>query len=177
MTSLTDLQIGSQLTVDFETLATSRPVINKVRSELDLEDISYEQFVGLLTITNPSDTRILKITVTYPDAETAKEIANAMANSTADRVAEIMVTDRPTIAEEAVTPVWPSSPNIRKNIMMGALAGLILVAAVVIIRFLMDDTIKTEEDVEKYLQLNTLAVFGINRGLNGKRQRNKEQKV
>lgn len=175
VTSLADLQIGSQLTVDFTTLATSRPVINEVRSNLNLESISYEQFVGMLSITNPSNTRILKITVTYPDAETAKEIANAMANSTADRVAEIMMTDRPTIVEEAVTPAWPSSPNTRKNIMMGALAGLVLVAAVVIVRFLMDDTIKTEEDVEKYLQLNTLAVFGVNRGENGKRRGKKEQ--
>lgn len=176
VTSLTDLQIGSQLTVDFTTLATSRPVINEVRSDLNLETISYEQFVGMLSITNPSNTRILKITVTYPDAETAKEIANAMANSTADRVAEIMMTDRPTVVEEAVTPAWPSSPNTRKNIMMGALAGLVLVAAVVIVRFLMDDTIKTEEDVEKYLQLNTLAAFGVDRMLGEKRKETRKKR-
>lgn len=176
VTSLTDLQIGSQLTVDFATLATSRPVINEVRSDLNLETISYEQFVGMLSITNPSNTRILKITVTYPDAETAKEIANAMANSTADRVAEIMMTDRPTVVEEAVTPAWPSSPNTRKNIMMGALAGLVLVAAVVIVRFLMDDTIKTEEDVEKYLQLNTLAAFGVDRMLGEKRKETRKKR-
>lgn len=163
VTSLADLQIGSQLTIDFETLATSRPVIDRVREDLDLEEISYEQFVGLLTITNPENTRILKITATYPEPETAKEIANAMANRTADRVAEIMMTDRPTIAEEAVTPIAPSSPNVKKNIMLGGLAGLLLVAAFVIVRHLMDDTIKTAEDVEKYLGLNTLAAFRTTR--------------
>lgn len=171
VTSLTDLQIGSQLTVDFQTLATSRPVINEVREKLNLEDISYEAFVGLLTITNPTDTRILKITATYPDPDTAKEIANAMAESTADRVAEIMVTDRPTIAEEAVVPQNPASPNLRKNIMMGAVLGFLLIAVIVIVRFLLDDTIKTEEDVQKYLQMNTLAAFGINHGAESETRR------
>lgn len=171
VTSLTDLQIGSQLTVDFQTLATSRPVVNEVREKLNLEDISYEAFVGLLTITNPADTRILKITATHPDPETAMEIANAMAESTADRVAEIMVTDRPTIAEEAVVPQAPSSPSLSRNVAMGGIMGLLLIAAIVIVRFLMDDTIKNEEDVQKYLQMNTLAAFGINQGTESESRR------
>ena len=163
VTSLADLQIGSQLTIDFETLATSRPVVNNVREKLGLEEISYDEFVGLLTISNPADTRILKITATYPDPETAQQIANAMADATADRVAEIMVTDRPTIVEEAVVAKNPSSPSLFRNVLMGGALGLILAAAILIVRHLMDDTIKTEEDVEKYLQLNTLAAFTYNK--------------
>lgn len=163
VTSLADLQIGSQLTIDFETLATSRPVVNNVREKLGLEEISYDEFVGLLTISNPADTRILKITATYPDPETAQQIANAMADATADRVAEIMVTDRPTIVEEAVVAQNPSSPSLFRNVLMGGVIGLILAAAILIVRHLMDDTIKTEEDVEKYLQLNTLAAFTYNK--------------
>ena len=42
---------------------------------------------------------------------------------------------------------------------IGALIGALLVAAIVIIRHLMDDTIKDEDDVQKYLQLHTLASF------------------
>lgn len=171
VTSLADLQIGSQLTVDFETLATSRPVVDEVRKKLNLEDISYDKFVDMLTISNPTDTRILKITATHPDPKTAMEIANAMADSTADRVAEIMVTDRPTIAEEAVLPTKPASPSLPKNTAFGGVIGFLLVAAVVIARFLLDDTIKTEEDVQKYLQLNTLAAFGVNRGNEGETKR------
>lgn len=171
VTSLADLQIGSQLTVDFETLATSRPVVDDVRKKLNLEDISYEEFVGMLTITNPADTRILKITATHPDPQTAMEIANQMADSTADRVAEIMVTDRPTIAEEAVLPEKPASPSLPKNTAIGGILGLLLIAAIVVVRFLLDDTIKTEEDVQKYLQLNTLAAFSINRGNEGETKR------
>ena len=167
VTSLADLQIGSQLTIDFETLAMSRPVVNKVRENLGLEEISYEEFRGLLTVSNPADTRILQITATHPDPETAQEVANAMAEATADRVAEIMVTDRPTIVEEAVVAENPSSPNLLKNVLLGGMIGLFLAAALIIVRHLMDDTIKTEEDVEKYLQLNTIAAFSYNKKTSG----------
>ena len=86
-----------------------------------------------------------------------------MADATADRVAEIMVTDRPTIVEEAIVAKNPSSPSLFRNVLMGGALGLILAAAILIVRHLMDDTIKTEEDVEKYLQLNTLAAFTYNK--------------
>ena len=78
-----------------------------------------------------------------------------------DAVAEIMSTDRPTIVEDAVAPEEPSSPSLLKNIAIGGAIGLILAMAVVILRFLMDDTIKTEEDVTKYLDLNTLAALPV----------------
>lgn len=159
VTSLADLQIGSQLTVDFEILAKSRPVIDRVRENLHMEEISYESFSELVNISTPSNSRILQITVTHPDPKTAMEIANAMADSVADRVAEIMVTDRPTIAEQAVVPVNPASPNLVKNALIGGLLFLVATAAIVIVRYLLDDTIKTEEDVERYLGLNTLAAF------------------
>lgn len=164
VTSLADLQMGTQLTVDFETLATSRPVIDDVREKLGLEDISYEDFINLVTVSNPTDTRILKITVLYPDPETAAEIANAMADSTADRVSEVMSTDRPSIVEEGVVPTAPASPNLIKNGVLGGMLGFLLLAGFVIVRFLMDDTIKTEEDVTRHLQLNTLAAIPLEKG-------------
>ncbi len=62
----------------------------------------------------------------------------------------------------------PSSPNLMKNLMMGGLLGMILAIAVIVVRFLMDDTIKTEEDVKKYLGLNTLASLPVEKGLKRK---------
>ena len=81
------------------------------------------------------------------------------------------MTDRPTIAEEAVLPEKPASPSLPKNTAIGGILGLLLVAAIVVVRFLLDDTIKTEEDVQKYLQLNTLAACSINRGNEGETKR------
>ena len=144
------------MTKDFAILATSRPVVKTVIDELDLE-YSYEEMVAKVTVDNPADTRYLKITVEDPDPELAADMANAFADATADGVAEIMSTDRPSIVERAVVPKVPSSPSLVKNTAIGGVIAALLVMAVIVVRYLLDDTIKTEEDVTKYLQLNTLA--------------------
>lgn len=158
ITSVTNLQISNELTTDFTTLAQRRKVYEKVNKELNLNR-SYEDLRSAITITNPTDTHILTIDVTDPDPKTAKNIANAMAEAVADNLATVMVTEKPSIAEEAVLPKKPSSPNLKKNIAIGALAGAVLAMAVIILRDLMDDTIKNEEDIKKYLGLNTFASF------------------
>lgn len=151
-----NLQLSQQLTVDFETLAKSRPVIERVIEKLDLS-YSYSEVSSMITVENPTDTSILKMIVTNPDPELAADIANQMADATADRVAEVMVTDKPSTVEDAVVPTAPVSPNLKKNIMIGGLAGAVLAAGVVTLLFLMDDTLKSEEDIRRYLGLNTLA--------------------
>ena len=158
ITSVTNLQISNELTTDFTTLAQRRKVYEKVNKELNLNR-SYEELSSAITITNPTDTHILTIDATDPNPKTAKNIANAMAEAVADNLATVMVTEKPSIAEEAVLPKNPSSPSMKKNIAIGALAGAVLAMAIIILRDLMDDTIKNEEDVKKYLGLNTFASF------------------
>lgn len=160
VTSLADIQMGAQLTVDFEVLAKSRPVVEEVIDELNL-DYTYEELVSTITTQNPSDTRILKMTVENEDPNLAKEIANAMAEVTAERVAYIMTTDKPKIVEEAVTPEKPSSPSTVKNTALGGILGAVLAMGIIVIIYLMNDTIQTEEDVRKYLDLNTLAALPL----------------
>lgn len=158
VTSIADLQVGTQLTTDFLTLAKSRPVVEKVIEKLNL-DTTYEEFVDTITIENPSDTRILKITANNPDPELARDISNETSEATVERIAEVMDTDKPNIVEKAIVPKAPSSPNLLKNTAMGALLGAILMSAIIIIRYLLDDTITTEEDVKKYLGTNVLSAI------------------
>ena len=160
VTSLADIQMGAQLTVDFEVLAKSRPVVEEVIDELNL-DYTYEELVEMITTQNPSDTRILKMTVENEDPNLAKEIANAMAEVTAELVAYIMNTDKPKIVEEAVTPEKPSSQSTVKNTELGGILGAVLAMGIIVIIYLMNDTIQTEEDVRKYLDLNTLAALPL----------------
>lgn len=160
VTSLADIQMGEQLTADFETLAKSRPVIEEVIDQVGLEN-TYEEVVDMITTSNPEDTRILKITATHENPETAKDIANAMAEVTAERVAYVMDTDKPNIVENAVVAKNPSSPSTVKNTAIGALLGAILAVGVILLRYLMNDTIQTEEDVRKYLDLHTLAAIPL----------------
>lgn len=158
-----DLQLSKQLAVDFETLAKSRPVVESVIDDLGL-DTDYETLVKTINVTNPASTSILKISVQNPDAKLACDISNAMSDATANQIAKVMVTDKPSTVEEAMVPKNPVSPSLQKNTLIAALAGAFLMCAILIFRYLMDDRIKTEEDIIKYLELNALASIPINKG-------------
>ena len=174
ISSYLDVQLGQQLTVDFETLATTRTVVETVINELEL-DTTYEQLVGDITVENPSGTQILKINVKNPDPILAKDISNAMSEATANRIAEVMMTDKPTIADVAVTPDHPVSPSTKRNTAIGGLLGMLAAAAYLVIRALMDDTIVDKDDVTKYLGLTTLAAIPLNQQeSSGKRSHRKK---
>ncbi|HIW22043.1 MAG TPA: polysaccharide export protein [Candidatus Dorea intestinavium] len=158
VTSAIDLQLSKQLTVDFETLAKSRPVIETVIDDLNL-DYTYKEMLEMVTVENPSSTSILRMTVQDPDPERAKEIADAMADATADRVSEVMLTDKPSNVESAVVAKHPVSPNIKKYGLIGGLGVAILIIAILVLLHLLDDTIKNEDDVKKYLNAVTLAAL------------------
>lgn len=160
ISSITELQVRSELTEDFTIMAKSRAVINGVIKEMNL-DMSYDELKSSVNVSNPTDSHILQIEVTNPDPKMAKDISNAMANAVADNVASVMVTDKPSIAEKAVTPKSPSSPNLMKDTVMGGLVGAVIAMGILVVRYLMDDTIKTEEDIRKYLQINTLASVSL----------------
>lgn len=158
VSSAVDLQLSKQLTVDFETLAKSRPVIENVIDELNL-DATYSEMLEMIKVENPEATSILKMTVQSPDAKQAKEIADAMASATADRVSEVMVTDKPSTVETAVVAKHPVSPNIKKYGMIGGFGVAFLIIAILVLLHLLDDTIKNEDDVKKYLGAVTLAAL------------------
>ena len=158
--SLSDIQLGSQLTKDYTVLVKSRPVIDQVIENVDL-DMTYEQFLSRLELTNPSDTRMITITFTDEDPEMAKKVADEVAKVSKARVKEIMNTQEPTIAEEGYIPEQPSSPSMMKNVVMAGLLGVLLAMAVIVVIYLMDDTIKSSDDIEKYLGLTTLGVIPI----------------
>jgi capsular polysaccharide biosynthesis protein len=178
--SLSDLQLGTQLTKDYKVLVTSRPVTAQVIAELDL-NMSHEQLVGKINVQNPADTRILTISVEDSDPYMAKSIADKMAAVASDRMAKIMDTIPPKVVEEGHVATRKTRPSVKKNVLMGGIAGAGLSATVILILFIMNDTVKTPEDVEKYLGLNTLSaipVFEENAlGQKKKRKRKKEGKA
>ena len=158
VTSLADIQMGSQLTADFEILATSRPVIEEVIEKLKLK-YSYDELVEMIQTDNQSDTRILRFTVIDENAKEAKAIANELAEVTAERVAYVMSSDKPKIVEEAVVPKKASSPNTMKNTIIGALAVAFLAIGIIVIKYLVNDTVQNEDDIKKYLGLHMLAAI------------------
>ena len=163
ITSLADIQVGTSLTSDYMELIKSRPVVEKVIKNLDL-DMEYEQLLEELTVETPADTRILKITIKDHDPRMAMVIADEFASVSRKQISKIMKTDEPSIVEKAHLADQPVSPNKKMNILIGFLLGAFLSMLVIIVLHLMDDTIKTQDDVEKYLKLNTLAVIPLKPG-------------
>lgn len=156
--NLTDINLGTSLSNDYAELITIHPIVDTVISDLDLP-YTYKELLGMTTIENITNTRIIKITVESPDPEEAKDVANALAQETVKVLPDLMETSEPSIAEEALLPVRPSSPSYTKNIMIGALLGILLVAGILTVFFLMDDTLKSAEDVEKALGIMPLTVI------------------
>lgn len=177
LSSLADLQLGTQLTKDYTVLINSRPVLEEVVDNLEL-DIDYKSLRNCITISNPDDTRILSLAVTYPDAEMAKAIADELAQVSSEYIGDKMEVTPPKIIEEGELPIYKSSPNMKKNVMMGFLAGAALVCGIVVVLELLNDSIKTEDDIEKYLGIPALAVVpdkGLEHGKKkSKRKRGKE---
>lgn len=159
-TTMSDVQIGASLAQDFIILGKSRPVVEPVIEKLNL-DMTYGEVVEEIGIENPDGSHILKISVTDPDAELAADISNEIAEAMKKQIAEVMGTDLPNSVEEASVPEEPSSPNTMKNVLLGGLLGAVLAAAAIILLYVLDDTIKNEDDVKRYLQLNTLAALPV----------------
>lgn len=156
--NLTDLQIGSQLTADYQELMLSRPLLQDVIKNLDLEK-TYKQLEGQISITNTNDTRILKITVTDTDPQTAADIANELVKQARIYLPKIMETETPNIVEDAVVPTGKSSPSYSKNTILGALLGVVLCCGVLLVQYLMNDTFMTPDDVAKYFGVQPLATI------------------
>ena len=134
------------------------------KSELLRLDVEYDSLKEMVALNNQSDTRILDITVTADDPYMAKEIVDEVSQVSVSRIASIMNVDEPTTVEYGHLENSPSSPNAKKNIAIGGLLGLVASAAVIIILYLLNDTICSEDDVQKYLGLNTLGLIPIEEG-------------
>lgn len=174
LTSLTDLQLGTQLTKDYKVLVTSRPVTTQVIADLDL-NLTHEQLVSKIKVDNPSDTRILMISVEDSDPYMAKSIADNVAKVSSARMAKIMDSAPPNVVEEGYVPEQRTRPSVSTNTTIGGLFGIFISCAIIIALHILNDTVKTPEDVEKYLGLNTLAAIPLFDG-NASIQKNRRKR-
>lgn len=158
--SLSDLQLGSQLTKDYMVLVKSRPVTEQVIQNLDLP-MEHQGLLDIMTINNPSDTRILEISVEYDNAFMAKEIVDEIASVSSKRISEIMDIKEPRVVEEGVVATQKTGPHVTRNTVIGAFVAAFLCCGIIAVRHLLDDTIKSPEDIEKYVGINTIGIIPL----------------
>ena len=156
--NLSDLNIGTSLSSDYVELMQTRPIIEGVIEELDL-DYTYETLLRMVNLSVVPNTRIVKISATSSDPREAMKVANQMAVTSQVELPKVMEAPTPTIAEMAVLPTRRSSPSLSTNVMMGS-AGLLAATLVALtICYRMDDTIKTSEELERSFGFIPLSVI------------------
>jgi len=155
-----DLQVGMQLTKDYVELIKSRTVLEAVMKDNHLDQTyTYEQFAETVNVQTPADTRIVTITVTNHDPALAQKLADDIRKRSGELIIDTMQIDAVNTYEKANYPDRKSAPSCGRWAVVAALIGALAVSAVVIARYLLDDTIKTSDDVEKYLGLSNLALI------------------
>ena len=148
---LSDFNIGTSLSQDYTELIKIRPVFNEVIDNLNL-DMEYEDLLKKVDISVVGDSRLLAVSVEDNDPKLAQSMVNELVDTAVTYIPKVMNASenaQPTIAEYAVVPDEPSLPNLAKNIILGAVVAMLLVAVIFVVRMLMDDSLNTAEDVEK----------------------------
>jgi len=168
--NISSLQIGTQLANDYTYVFSNWHVHEMVIEKLGL-DYTYTEIGNMVSVNNPSGTRLLEITVTSPDAQEAQMMANAYASVAREFIAKTMKTVEPNVFQEARLPSKPSSPNKTRNLILGFLVGALLSALVITVMFVSDDKVRTADDITKLLGLPTLGVVTMQNAMGGSQKR------
>ncbi len=167
-----DLQSGTQLTKDYAELVKSRSVTEKVISQLklntiytDMRELDSNQLADMISVDNTTDTRIIRITVTDTNPARAQDIANAIREAASLHIEAVMDIEAVNVVDYAEMPMKAVSPNILLNTLIGAVAGALIAAFMIILFHLSDDRIKGPDDVEKYLGVSILGTIPLDNSM------------
>ena len=160
ITSFADVQIGGALAEDFLLIAQSKPVIDgaiRIASEQGLYT-NREEIHDMLSV-SATGTRMITITATHPDARVAQIVADAVSHAAMTRIEQVTHSDPPSLVEMAEVPHYPLPSRL--TVPIGGLGGMVIAIAFLALRFILNDHIKSEDDVYKFLDLNTLVVIPV----------------
>ena len=152
-----DLQAGSYLVKDYQEVITSNEVLSSV---IDKEKLSLtpNELSSMISVTIPTDTRVISISVEDDNAQEATTIANTVREVAAEKIKAVTKVDDVTTLEAAGVPKEPSSPNIKRNTLIGVIAGGVLAVISIIILEVLDDRVRRPEDIEDVLGLPLLGI-------------------
>ena len=152
-----DLQAGSYLVKDYREIILSQNVLTQAIEELKL-DMTPAELSKKISVSVPTDTRILSITAKDGDPKEAARIANGLRNVAAEKIISVTKVSDVTTLDEAEVPQSPSSPNIRRNVLLGFIAGAGLMVVLLVVVEVLDDRVKRPEDVEELMGLTSLGI-------------------
>ena len=152
-----DLQAGSYLVKDYREIILSQNVLTQAIEELKL-DMTPAELSKKISVSVPTATRILSITAKDGDPKEAARIANGLRNVAAEKIISVTKVSDVTTLDEAEVPQTPSSPNIRRNVLLGFIAGAGLMVVLMVVVEVLDDRVKRPEDIEELMGLTLLGI-------------------
>lgn len=156
-----DFQTSTYVLYDYKVLISGQNVTKEVIADLGLQNTSPTGLSNRITVTSPENTRILQISISDSDPVRAAALANAVREEAAVQIKEIMEVDAVKLVYAAEIPSAPSSPNVGQDTFLAAVLGAVISVTILSVIYLMDDTIRTEEDVEKWLGISVLGVIPL----------------
>ncbi len=172
---MANLQIGTNLTLDYQEVFKTWEVHQMVNEELGT-DYSYSTLQSMISVSNPEDTRVLYITASSTDPQMAAAVANAYATAAKKFITQTMGSDEPSTFSIALVPGTSTSGSITSYVIRGMLLGTAGILVILVLIFLLDNRPKSPEDIMHYANIPTLAVIPANPLLSGnKSSRRKKQ--
>lgn len=155
----TDLTMNSKLVSTYSELIKRNAVFGQVASNLNISDEEAELIKNNISVSSAKDTEIIEIKVTNEDPNKAADVANEIAKVFSEKIVEIYNISNIYLLDRAEAPENPSNVNHIKDIVIFAFIGLVISAAYVLVGNMLDNTIKTEEDIERLTGLVVLTAI------------------
>lgn len=157
--SMSDIQLGNALTGDYEEIIKSRVVLTRVIDNLKL-DLTYHQLYKMTNVVTTSNTRILKVQVTTTDPELAVTIANEIQAVAIEEIPKVLGSSTPTVLDDAdILFTENTKRSVAFYLLLGMAAGFVLSCGVIVLLVITNTTIKSDEDVQKYVGLSVLGAI------------------
>lgn len=156
----TDITLNSKLISTYTEIIESSKVIRQVITNLGIDD-KEENIRSNVSVAAESGTDIIKITVSNTDPDKAADIANEMAVVFAEEVKRLYGMDNVNTLDPAEASDIPSNINLTKTIIIFGAIGFIIAAAYIFIIYMLDNSIKSSDDVERVMQVPVLASIPV----------------
>lgn len=153
--SIGDVNLSKSLVYTYAEMAKSNTVLENTRIELGLSELNSKS----ITVSPVKDTQILKIAVQNTNPQLAMDIANTLVENFTKEIIRITSTDNVAVIDYAKLPNGPIKPNKFLNTAIAGVLGGMLTTLVIFIREYLENTLKTEKDIEKYLGIPTIGII------------------
>ena len=148
---------NSKLVTNVVNLMTQNNVMSEVAKDVGMENAS--SIKKCISVTNETNTEIVKVTATTTDPKLSKDIANGTVNTFIKTMQKNLNVRNIEIVDKAKLSYVPSGPSIKKNTMMATLVGGVIGVGYAVLKFLLDNRLRTKEEAEKYLGIPVFAEF------------------